>query len=187
MLAVAVLAMVVCGAVAAAQSEPSLGDVARQKPVKKARRVITNDDIPQRAPQSTASDAAEGPASAERDKAPENADKQENTKTSASKSDDPDQKLKAARSQVEVLRYTEETQQKFYNRLREKLANEDDPFRQQVMEEELGHADENMRAMRQRRENAEKQLRALEAAAAEKQNDKQKKSAAPSDPGAAAQ
>jgi hypothetical protein len=186
-LAMAMLVLGVRPAVSWGQSEPSLGDVARQKPVRKARKVYTNDDFPQRAPQSASSDVAKGPASAQRDKAPEDVDEQENAKASASDSGVPDQKLKAARSRVEALRQTEERQRKFYNQLREKLAEEDTPFRQQVMQEELRHADENMSAVRQQRENAEKQFSALEAAAAEKQNDKQKKSAAPLDTGAAAQ
>jgi len=181
----------IAGTAAWAQSpaEPSLAEIAKQKPVKKAKRVITDDDLPKHeAETKPASQAGEGAADGSAGAAVA-ADKDASTDPAASQSAkpgatearnlSPEDALKVLRMRVEFLREDEQRLQQKYKELRERMDTEENDFRKQVIQGELDNSGQNLAALRQRRESAEKELSEKEKQLAEKEAAAKQKSAAP--------
>ncbi|HEV8524077.1 MAG TPA: hypothetical protein VGQ71_06220 [Terriglobales bacterium] len=127
-----------------AQKQPSLAEVARQKPAKKAKRVITDDDLPQRPPEASVSPATNAPAAEQAPAKP------------------PEEALKEARERLDTLKQDEEKLQRGYDDLQDRYSKETDSFRRTVLANELQNSKENIATVKKLREAAEKELAGLE-------------------------
>ena len=127
-----------------AQKQPSLAEVARQKPAKKAKRIITDDDIPPRPAEASVSSATNAPAAEQAPAKP------------------PEEALKEARERADTLKQDEEKLQRGYDDLQERYSKESDSFRRTVLAGELQNSKENLATIRTQREAAEKELAELE-------------------------
>ena len=137
------LIVLLCGPLEA-QTQPSLAEVARQKPAKKAKRIITDDDIPQRPPETNPSSATSAPAA-----------EQAQTKS-------PEEALKEARQRVDTLKQDQERLERGHKELEGRYSKESDSFRRTVLAGEMQNSKENLASIKKQREAAEKELAELE-------------------------
>jgi hypothetical protein len=165
-----VLVVLCCGA-AWAQSEESLGDIARKNKEnaaaqKKPARVITEDDIPassmaaSSAPSSSSSAASSASSTAadskdSGEKATKDAGKDDGSKTP----DDPKkaEERKAALKLADGYEQDAKDLQRKYKQLQEKYDAETDPFRKMVMENELANSKDNVAAMQKKADDLRQQ------------------------------
>lgn len=116
------------GVIAAAQQQPSLGDVVRQdKPKKKAARVITDDDMPARAPEASPSgEVGRGNA----DNKPADASDEKAAKDSKQRKLDPGE-VNALKQRLGEIDSDEKNLTSHIGELEKAASNEDDPVRRQ--------------------------------------------------------
>lgn len=173
-LGLVVLAGVLLGAGSLwAQAEQTpLGDIARQKatPQKKAKKVITNDDLPKSAPISTvgtatsagSSGAAGQVAAGEKGAAAEGAAGKGKPAEGGAGAKASPEEVKLAQERVDIYTRDEQEKERKYKDFEQRYATETDPFRRQVMEGEVANSKENLAATRKKREDAEKELAGLQ-------------------------
>lgn len=153
MVAAALLAATLCGA---QSQDQSVVEAARQKPVRKAKVVITDDDLPSKpeaAPQSAATSPATVPDSA---------------KEAASKQSDQDTTLpgpleertgEQAQQLVERLKQEEQALLRRYDEIQRKLADTDNESLRRLYSDSLSRRDETLARKRKEIEEAERALR----------------------------
>lgn len=163
----------------AAFAQESLGDVARQQRTasgKKAKKVVTNEDIPERAApvEEKSSDASKATASADKKPAPDSPEKAPETAgPNANAKSDRDFTL----ARIEELKYSENAERRVIRKLEQNLAQETSEFRRRMYEESLEHAREQLEKFKQERTELEQK-----AAAEQKSGGGEQKPAAESEP-----
>ena len=154
-------------AAAWAQSNESLGDVARKNKEgavtqKKSARVFTEDDIPasssamSSAPAAASAVAAEAASPAKDDK---DTKKPADAKDSAAKAPEDPQKAEERKAKLKLADGFEQDAKNLetkYKALQEKYDNETDPFRKMVMENELANSKDNVAAMHKKADDLRK-------------------------------
>lgn len=140
----------------------SLADVAKQKPQKKASRVITNDEIPSRpdlaeppkaSTAATSSDAAE-PANA---KDAKDAKDKPQAQAAAGKDEDSPE-LKAMQKQLDDMKVNMAERKQRTEELREKVKNETDEYRRNLGPTLLAARELDLQTMKQESEDLQKKI-----------------------------
>ncbi len=152
-----VISLLGIGAGAQEQSKPGqipLGDVVKQqKAGKKAKRVVTNDDIPQRPPEAAAPAAAEGTAAtaqAAEDKGSNAGD----AKSTAPKSAD----AQTREQKLTKLKDSEESAKRLIQKMEESLTEPDlTDNRRRMYEETLSHVRTQLEQIQKQRQELENQ------------------------------
>jgi hypothetical protein len=155
------LALVTCWLLAGAgwaqsqQSQrPSLAEVAKQKSTtKKAKRVITNDDIPSRPPEAASAPAsgASGAAAAETGKA-------EGPKTAAPAKDA--KQLEQMKEKLDLVKNSQEAAKSTIERYEQQVANEPDERRREMFQGILDGAKRRQEALAKERSELETSIAA---------------------------
>ncbi len=111
-----------------ASQQIPLGDLVKQKPAKKAKRVVTNEDIPARPPEAASASSAQAPTAAGEGATPSqpakaDAEKPQSNQPDAGKGSDtqsPDQKPK---TKIEQLKEQEEIERRNIRKVEDLLAD----------------------------------------------------------------
>jgi hypothetical protein len=142
-------------------SDRPLGTVAREKSVRKAKVVITDDDIPSRAQPAPEPSASSGPqTAAEKD----DSAKQGPAQTTAPKSLSQPVELDQARQLVEQLKQQEQMLIHSYDEIARKLAEADTESRRRIFSESLANRDISLGRKRKQIEEAERALQRIDKA-----------------------
>ena len=165
---VSLLSAGICAAQEQEPSDRSLGEVAREKSVRKAKVVITDEDMPshpQAAPQISASGSPDA-AAAEKDEA---AKKDESAKQPPAQTTPPSAlsqpvELDQARQLVEQLKQQEQMLIHSYDEIARKLAEADSESRRRMFSESLANRDVSLARKRKQIEEAERALQGIEKA-----------------------
>ena len=167
---VSLLSAGICAAQDQEQSDADrpLAKVAREKSVRKAKVVITDEDMPshpQPAPQISASGRADA-AAAEKD---ETAKKDESAKQPTTQTTPPSSlsqpvELDQARQLVEQLKQQEQMLIHSYDEIAHKLAEADSDSRRRIFSESLANRDVSLARKRKQIEEAERALQGIEKA-----------------------
>jgi hypothetical protein len=167
---VSLLSAGICAAQDQQQSDADrpLATVAREKSVRKAKVVITDEDMPshpQAAPQISASGRADA-AAAEKD---ETAKKDESAKQPSTQTTPPSSlsqpvELDQARQLVEQLKQQEQMLIHSYDEIARKLAEADSDSRRRIFSESLANRDVSLARKRKQIEEAERALQGIEKA-----------------------
>jgi hypothetical protein len=148
-----------CAGFSAAQS---LGEVAKQKPAKKATRVITNDEIPSRPPEEETTKASvteaetaanEAKPAREPDKEPE---KEANSATAPATQMSPE--VQDMEKQLADLNTNIAARQKRTDEYREKLRVEEDDSRREVQKEVLEGMERDLKSMQKESDDLQKKI-----------------------------
>jgi hypothetical protein len=171
--AIVLVSLLSAGICSAQEQEPSpsdrsLAEVAREKSVRKAKVVITDEDIPshpQAAPQISASGSPDA-AAAEKDEA---AKKDESAKQPPAQTTPPSAlsqpvELDQARQLVEQLKQQEQMLIHSYDEIARKLAEADSESRRRMFSESLANRDVSLARKRKQIEEAERALQGIEKA-----------------------
>lgn len=136
------------------QEQPALGDVAKQKAsTKKAKKVYTDDDLPRGGHSAvstvgsgtaTASASTPGGAAAPGDSAEAKPAEPESKPDAAPASEE-------VKAQLEKINKHQQEYRNFRKELEEKIANETNPFRKGIYENELRTVDSNIGQLEERR------------------------------------
>ena len=173
-IAAIVLASLLSAGICAAQDQQQsdadrpLAEVAREKSVRKAKVVITDEDMPshpQAAPQISAS-ASPDAAAAEKDDAAKKAEsaKQPPTQTTPPSTLSQPVELDQARLLVEQLKQQEQMLIHSYDEVARKLAEADSESRRRIFSESLANRDVSLARKRKQIEEAERALQGIEKA-----------------------
>jgi hypothetical protein len=150
---------------APAQDQPSLADLAAKQKKAKAKKVITNEDIPERPADSTPSSgdsgggAASGSASAASGSDSPADEKSAKGKIKGEKAADPEA-VAAAQKKVDNLKHDEEAMTNGVKKIEDLIANGDD-FRKNMMADTLQHQKDNLAQTQKDRQAAEDKLNNL--------------------------
>ena len=171
--AIVLVSLLSVGICAAQEQEPSpsdrsLAEVARKKSVRKAKAVITDDDMPsnpQTAPQISASGSPDA-AAAEKDEAvkKDESAKQPPAQTTPPSSLSQPVELDQARQLVEQLKQQEQMLIHSYEEIARKLAEADSESRRRMFSETLANRDLSLARKRKQIEEAERALQGIEKA-----------------------
>ena len=169
-----VLASLLGAGICAAQSQEQsdadrpLAKVAREKSVRKAKVVITDEDMPshpQPAPQISASGRADAAATEKDETAKKDeAAKQQPSQTTAPTSLSQPVELDQARQLVEQLKQQEQMLIHSYDEIAHKLAEADSESRRRIFSESLANRDVSLARKRKQIEEAERALQGIEKA-----------------------
>jgi hypothetical protein len=170
MVLVSVLGAGICAAQSQEQSdaERPLARVAREKSVRKAKVVITDDDMPshpQPAPQTSASGRGDVAAAGKDETAKKDeAAKQQPSQTTAPTSLSQPVELDQARQLVEQLKQQEQMLIQSYDEIARKLAEADSESRRRMFSESLANRDVSLARKRKQIEEAERALQRIDKA-----------------------
>jgi hypothetical protein len=159
-----ILGMATCVSVAQGQAtqEKSLGELAHKKSARKAKTVITNDDLPSRPAESSQ------PATSSAKPQAANGEDSPSEGHAGSSASDPEAKvpgsLAEAKSMVETLKVHEQQLIRRYDELQRKLSETDNEQLRRVYSEALAGRDENLALVHKQIEEAEKAVRLTEEA-----------------------
>ena len=154
------------GICAAQEQEPSASDrplakVAREKSGRKAKVVITDDDLPSRAQPVPESSASSGPkTAAEKDETAKQAPAQTSAPTRLSQPVE----LDHAQQLVEQLKQQEQMLIHSYDEIERKLAEADSESRRRIFSESLANRDLSLARKRKQIEEAERALQRIDKA-----------------------
>lgn len=150
--------------VAGMATAQSLADIAKQKPEKKATRVITNDEIPSRpdpvetpkTPATTTSSEAAEPTDG---KAPDGKDAKDKPQAQATAGKDGDSaELKAMQKQLDDMKVNMAERQQRTEELREKIKNETDEYKRNLGPTLLAARELDLQTMKQESEDLQKKI-----------------------------
>jgi hypothetical protein len=157
------------------EEQQSLGDVARQEKAKKAKKVVTDEDLPQ----GTSTSGSE-PSQATEGKKEEKAEGAEATQAGETAeaggeeaAQTKEQEAEKAQSKLEALKADQESTDKMIKHLEDMLANETIDSRRESYASALKHAQEHQAELEKERPEAEKAAAEKEAAAKEGQQSQQ--------------
>jgi hypothetical protein len=145
-----------------AAEEKSLGEVVHKKSARKAKTVITNDDLPSRPPESSqaATDTRQAPAAT--------GDSNSSEKHAANSATDSEPKvpgtLAEARSTMETLKSHEQQLIRRYDEIQRKLSETDNEHLRRVYSDALMGREENLTLVHKQIEEAKKAVRLAEEA-----------------------
>ena len=147
-------------------SDPPLGTVAREKSVRKAKVVITDDDMPSRAQPVPEPSASSGPrTAAEKDEsAKQDPAQQAPAQTTAPRTLSEPVELNQARQLVEQLKEQEQMLIHSYDEIARKLAEADSESRRRIFSESLANRDISLARKRKQIEEAERALQRIDKA-----------------------
>ena len=154
------------GICAAQEQEPSaadrpLGTVAREKSVRKAKVVITDDDMPSRAQPAPEPSADSHPDTTD---GKDQAAKQPPTQTTAPRSLTQPVTLDQAKEQVNQLKQQEQMLIHYYDEMQRKLVETDSETRRRMYSESLASRDLSLARKRKQIEEAERALQRIDKA-----------------------
>jgi hypothetical protein len=143
--------------------QPSLADLAAKQKKAKAKKVITNEDIPERPGDKTSSTGSGGgtggSASAASDGGAIKDEKAGKGKAKGEKAADPEV-VAAAESKLNDLKHNEEVMTNGVKKIEDLIANGDD-FRKNMMADTLQHQKDNLADTQKKRQTAEDDLNKL--------------------------
>jgi hypothetical protein len=145
--------------------QPSLADLAAKQKKAKAKKVITNEDIPERPADSTPSTGssgggtAAGSASGAGDSGATTDEKTGKGKAKGEKAADPEA-IAAAQTKLDNLKHDEEAMTNGVKKIEDLIANGDD-FRKNMMADTLQHQKDNLADTQKKRQAAEDELNKL--------------------------
>ena len=163
---IVIVGMATCLCAAQDQTQPpqekSLGELAHKKAARKAKTVITNDDLPSRPPEASLQPATDAPQTAATSEA-------NSTEEHASnKATDPEPKspgsLAEARSMVKAVKLHEQQLIRRYDELQRKLSETDNEHLRRVYSDALVGREENLALVHKQIAEAEKAVRLAEEA-----------------------
>lgn len=140
----------------------SLADVAKQKPAKKAARVITNDEIPSKpepAEVAQSSDSAIGTQTSDPKETKDGKAKDKPAQTASGKDEDSPE-LKAMQKQLEDMKLNMAERQQRTQELRDKVKNETDEFKRNLGPTLLAARELDLQTMKQETEDLQKKIEA---------------------------
>jgi hypothetical protein len=160
------LAVVFLAALAFAQQEPSLGELVRQQkgPEKKAKRVVTNDEIPERPSPPEPAPAAPGATGSAAEKAKEDAPATAAKPAAQAK----DAESEALAGRIEDLKASEDAEKRIIRKLERSIAEAESEFRKQLYAESLQSAKQQLDKYMKERSELENKLAAKSKPAAAK-------------------
>jgi hypothetical protein len=159
---ISLLSAGICAAQEQSPSERPLSTVAREKSTRKAKVVITDDDMPSHAKPAPEPSATASPeiAAAKKDEAAKQQPKQTTAPTSLSQP----VRLDQAQQLVEQLKQQEKMLIHSYDELERKLAEADSESRRRIFSESLANRDLSLARKRKQIEEAERALQRIDKA-----------------------
>ena len=152
----AVLSIIcLCSALSCAQS---LGEVAKQKPAKKATRVITNDEIPSRPPEEEPKKADPKPEASADEEKPAKESSTPAATTDAASAEQSSPEIQGMEKQLADLKSNLEARQKRTDEYREKLKAEADDSRRDVQQGVLDGMESDLKSMQKSVDDLQKQI-----------------------------
>jgi predicted RNase H-like nuclease (RuvC/YqgF family) len=174
---VLIFAWLSAAGVAAQQNQPSLADIAKEKPKHKAVRVITNDDIPPSPEADSTPTSASGTASAS-DQGTEDQTASDKKPVPATNVKGDSAEVQAIQKELDTLNQNLAERQARTAEYKQKMDQETDDFRRNTEQQVLAARQAEERRMMQQRDQLEKKL-----SDAKKQSEKdEKKDSEPSNP-----
>jgi hypothetical protein len=147
--------------VASLATGQSLGEIAKQKPQKKAARVITNDEIPSRPDLAEAPKTPMGANASEAAEPADGNDGKDKPQAQAAKDKDEDSpELKAMQKQLEDMKVNMSERQQRTEELREKVKNETSEYRRNLGPTLLAARELDLQTMKQESEELQKKIEA---------------------------
>jgi hypothetical protein len=137
----------------AQDSQPSLADVVRQKSSTKAKKVITDEDMPSTSNPSPATAPASGSTSGSGASASASTDSAANSKSGA-----PGGKLADLQKQLDDINHDESLLNKKLEQLQQKIEIATDPFRKKLYQDSIDNQQTTLSEFRKKRQELEQQI-----------------------------
>lgn len=149
--AVALVTLVVVPVQAGDDDDPPLGDLAKQKSGAKAKRVITDEDIPSSNTEATAAEETSASKPKEGEEGKQEGKQDKEPKAAATS---------ALQKELDDIKHDEELLKKKLETLQKKAAEATDPFRKNMYEEAIQNQQITLKEFRDKRVEVEKKITA---------------------------